>query len=272
MSFAGILRVGKDIVSDLFSSSESKNFIVDVPLLITLVIIFWMILKDRLSKISIYIGLLLIVLVAVSYFKLGGIRGSSEYNLMAVAFLITFGYQQTKFIFLNIIFLLIIIGAEIGLSREFPDRPFSTANLDSFLTTAIALTCTVAWVKHLLTKETEKILVLRNTLVINNKKLRLQHGELQKQKELLEISTNLLAKHEASNTSRIDQQRKAIDDFVILSTHAIRIPLEKMSSARTWLNGKIELEEKLADQIVELEDIITQLETDLEEHARPSIT
>jgi glucan phosphoethanolaminetransferase (alkaline phosphatase superfamily) len=264
------LRTLKAVVQDLTGTSNATGLAVDVFILLTFVALFLLIYKEKIRHIPIVVGLILIILLTVSYVQFGGVGGTTEYNIMALGVLLVLAYKKKKLIWILIAYFIIILAATLDLhfngwlTRNF-FKGYSTS-LDAYFTTLLALLILILYFKNALVSESKRIIELRTKLGRQIRTIRSQHKELEKQQQLLHEVNNRLEEEIKRHDLHIVNQDKAIQDYIWLSTESLHIPLQRIASSVHGLRENNFLESQLKGQVAELRLVIQSLKEELKQH------
>lgn len=262
------LRTLKAVVQDIITEPPTITLLVDASILTLIFLVYYLIISDRVRTVSIVIGILLTLLLMISYVRFGGIRGASEYNLFGMAVIISMGYSGKRLSIVLIIFLLLTVYFTIDLYYSGPLANMffksNTTSLDNYFSTTITLVILMLYFKNLLVSESKRIREVREQLSRQNKLIRKKNEELEKQQPLLQTAIEELDIEIGKHTRQIISQDKALGEYIILSTQLIRTPFERIKKNKEELNGSENLVGLLKNQIKELDKIILDLSNKIE--------
>lgn len=264
------LRTLKAVVQDLTGTSTATGLAVDVFILLTFVALFLLIYKEKIRHIPMIVGLILIILLTVSYVQFGGVGGTTEYNIMALGVLLVLAYKKKKLIWILISYFIIILTATLDLhfngwlTRNF-FKSYATS-LDAYFTTLLTLLVLILYFKNALVSENKRIMELRQKLGRQIRTIRSQHKELEEQQQLLHEVNNRLEEEIKRHNHHIVNQDKAIQDYIWLSTESLHIPLQRIASSVHGLRENNFLENQLKGQVAELRLVIQSLKEELKQH------
>ena len=269
------LRTLKAVVQDILSESHNITLLVDVSILTLIFLVFYLIISDRVRTVSVFIGILLTLLIMISYVQFGGIRGASEYNLLGMAVILSMGYSGKRLFTALIIFLLLTVYSTIDLYFSGPLANLffksNTTSLDNYFSTTITLVILMLYFKNLLVSESRRIREAREQLSQQNKLIRKKNEELEKQQPILQLAIEELDIEIGKHTRQIVSQDKALEEYIILSTQLIRTPFESIKKNQDELDGSENLLGLLKNQIEELDKVILDLSNKIEHDTHAQI-
>lgn len=266
-------RTFKAVVQDLIGEINPTILVIDVFILVVFLALSVLIYQNKISRVPVVAGLILLALVITSYIQFGGVAGTTEYNLMGLGVLFVLVYDKRPLLWLMIIYFVCILIANLdlranGWMSSYLLSHYST-RLDNFFTTLIAVAILILFFKNALLAESRRMLELRAKLGSQIRAVRRQHQQLEIQKlELQEANANLeleIKKH----TQHIVFQNKAIEDYIRLSTQSLNSPLQNIASETETLRENSFLEEQLKIQVAELNSVVSNLKEELKRHENP---
>jgi hypothetical protein len=270
MTFIASLRTLKAVIQNVLNSTSVAGYAIDSLIFLTLAGLCYAIYAGKIQRVPIIAGIVLLTLVTLSYIRLGGVQGSTEYNLMGLGVILALGYRNRNVVIMIAIFFAVTLLVNLDLSMEGKIsqvllKTISTS-LDSYFTTLVTLLIMILYFKSLLLSETDRIRQLRGKLSAHLKTIKNQRGELEDQQQLLREANNILEVDIRKHTSHIMVQNRIIEDYVFLSTQSIRIPLQRIKASMSVLRDENVLEYKLKHEISALEAVIFNLEKDIKVH------
>lgn len=268
----GALRTLKSVAQDLVHGVGAAGLAIDSLILITFVAVCLLIYHEKIRQVPLAVALVLLALLTVSFIRLGGVRGTSEYNLMALSILFVMAYDRRSLVMILALYFLAILTASIDLRVEgWMTRHFfnkTSTSLDVYFTTLLTLLAIFLYFKYALARESSRILQLRGTLDGQINTIRRQHRELEGQQRLLH-DINARLKDEISRHNReIVTRNKAIQDFIWLSTESLHMPLQRITSIASDLPEDDFLERQLKEQVAGLRLVIHSLREELKQHEK----
>jgi hypothetical protein len=263
-------RTLKSVIQGLINPINSISLTIDALVLMVFLILFFLLLFEKIQHLPIAGAILLMVLLVLSYVRLGGVAGTTEYNLMALGVLFVLAYRDRQLIFLMALYFLFIIGANLDLRHDgwLTQHVFqrTSTSLDNYFTTLITMVVLMLYFKHALVKESERVMNLRNKLRRQITTVKRQNEELEEQQKLLRFMNNRLKEEIKNQDDQINNQNKAIADYLWLSTESLQLSLQRILANARDLHGDDLLETKLNDQIAELDTVVNNLLNDLKRH------
>ncbi|HLT82276.1 MAG TPA: hypothetical protein VKZ86_14710 [Cyclobacteriaceae bacterium] len=264
------LRTLKAVIQDLTGSIHIPILIIDVLILVTFCTLCALIYLNKIRRVPLAAGPILLGLLIFSYIQFDGIFGTTEYNLMGLGVLFVMVYDYRTLRWLMVLYLLAILGANyyVRVGGPVEPSPAGTASgpLDNFFTTLLAVLILILYFKDALIRESRRILQLRQELGRKVDIITLQHQELERRKrQLHEANANLQAQiHE--HTQQLVRQNKAIEDYMRLSSESLTEPLRNIMAETGGLADETFLERQLKQEISELHVIVHTLREDLRRH------
>lgn len=272
----GAVRILKDIVQDLFREDQrDTSLLTDVPLLLVFLFLLYLIIRNKITVVPVWVGIVLLLLTTWSFIRLGGVEGSSEYNFMALAVMYTLCYRGRDLTFILIALFGIIILVNIDqlqhgrITERLQQR--TTYSHDTFYTTLTVIGVVLLYFKELLKVETSKVRDLRRLMTRRHSLIRKQHEELRQQKLILLEATRRLREDVKDYDDIIKQQNQALHDFIYLSTQNLRLSMARMQSVPGALPKSEGLTHRLTEQIVQLKGVVSRLIVELDQSDHGSI-
>jgi len=263
------LRTLKAVVQDLTGTPDPAGLAVDVFILLTFIGLSVLIYLEKIRQVPVIVGLVLIILLTISYVQFGGVGGTTEYNIMALGVLLVLAYKKKKLTGILIVYFALVLTANLDLrfngwlTQNFFKR-YATS-LDAYFTTILALLVLILYFKNALVNESKRIMELRTELGRQIRTIRRQHEELEEQHLLHEVNDRLEEEIRKHNHHIINQD-KAIEDYIWLSTESLHIPLQRITSSAHGLRENSFLENQLKNQVAELRLVIHSLQQELKQH------
>lgn len=259
-------------MQDIINRTNSTGLIIDVLILLVFCSLCFLIYKHKIRSIPLVIGITLLVLLIFSYVQFGGVLGATEYNIMGLGVIFVLAYSRKKLVFLMILYVLLIVAANLDLRYEgwLTQRFFkyNSTSLDTYLTTLLTLVLIILYFKNALIRESSRIMELRIKLGGQVETIRQQQKELKDQKQFLQKVNGRLAEEIKSHSNEIDRQNRAMKDYIWLSTESLQIPLKRIRKCVADLSDHGALEGKLKDQVDELTVVVKNLKSELKRHQR----
>jgi hypothetical protein len=268
----GGLRTLKAVVQDLVGTPNAAGLGVDVFILLTFIALLLLIYKEKIRYVPTIVGLILIILLTISFVHFGGVGGSTEYNIMALGVVLVLAYNKKKLVWILISYFGFMLAATLDLhfhgwlTRNF-FKHYSTS-LDAYFTTVVVLVVLILYFKNALVSESNRIIELRTKLSRHIKTIRSQHKELEEQQQLLHAVNTRLSEEIGRHNLHIVNQDKAIKDYIWLSTESLHRPLQRITSSVNGLRENNFLENQLKEQVAELRLVIHSLKEELKQHER----
>jgi hypothetical protein len=265
----GCVRILKDILQDLFITKNTPtNLLIDIPLLVVFLILLFLILKGTLKAVPLWAGFVLLMLTVWSFVRLGGVEGSSEYNVMALGVMFTLCYRGRDLAIIVLALFVMIVFANVdqvqhGRITEWLHRVTSNS-YDSFYTSVIVIGVVLLYFKEMLKVETSKIRHVRELLGTQRTLIKNQHEELLHQQAILFDATKRLDQDVQLYDDVIREQNEAINDYIYLSTQNLRLSISRMKSVPNALSDSEGLAYSLKEEIHALNTVVANLITDLE--------
>jgi hypothetical protein len=263
-------RTLKAVIQDLTGTIHPPILAIDVLILCTFCALGYLIYTNRITRVPLAAGPMLLVLLIFSYVQFDGILGTTEYNLMGLGVLFVLVYDHRTLQWLMVVYLLAILGANYYVRADAPVEPAppgsASGPLDNFFTTLVAALILILYFKDALIRESRRILQLRQELGRKVDIITLQHQELERSKQQLrEANADLQAQiHE--HTQQIVRQNKAIEDYMRLSSESLTEPLRNIMAETVGLRDDTFLERQLKQEVSELHVIVRNLRDELRHH------
>ena len=269
LTIIGCVRMLKDILQDLFIPQNSlTNLSVDIPLLIVFLVLLFLILKGTLKAVPLWAGFVLLFLTTWSFIRLGGVEGSSEYNIMALGVMFTLCYRGRSLAIIVSALFIVIVFANLDQVQHGRITSWiygSTSNgYDSFYTTLIAIGVVLLYFKEMLKVETSKMRHVRDLLGGQRTLIRNQHEELLHQQAILSEANKRLDLDVQEYDDVIREQNAALDNYIYLSTQNLRLSISRMTSVPSKLPEAEGLTNSLKEEIRALNLVVANLITELE--------
>ncbi len=243
---------------------------IDAFILAVFCTLFLAIYYQRIKRIPITVGVILLLLLVVSYVQFGGVAGTSEYNLMALGVLFALAYNRKQLTWLMAFYVILILYANVDLRMQgmLSNAFFKgvSTSLDTYFTTLITLVALMFYFKKALINESVRVMEHRKELGDRIKIIERQNHELKEQQELLHKINRRLEREIRNHNSQIDQHDKAIRDFIWLSTESLQMPLQRILANLEDLSEKDSMETQLKSQVAELRSVVQNLKQELVQH------
>jgi hypothetical protein len=270
MMTIGGLRTLKAVVQDAVTATSASILITDVFILIIFISLSVLIYLGKIRRIPVIFGILLILLLIFSYVQFGGVRGASEYNLMALGVLLVLAYRGKQLIWImGLLFSLTILASlDLRFNGWLTQNFFKAFSIsqDNYITTVVAILVLILYFKSALVAESKRLMLSRTELNDQIKSIQEKHVELEQQQHQLYEVNEKLEKDIEKHTGHIINQNKVIEDYIWLSTESLDAPLQNINSNIDNLNANDYLERRLKDQVAELNLVIHNLKMELSEH------
>lgn len=266
----GALRTLKSVIQGLVQGGSILSLAIDALILLIFVAACFLIYHEKIRQVPLVVALLLLVLLTASFVRLGGIGGTSEYNLMALSILFVMAYEGRSLVLILALYFLAILTASIDLHMQgWMTRQFfhkTSTSLDVYFTITLTLLAIFLYFKNALVSESSRILQLRGKLDRRIGTIRNQHRELEGQQRLLHGINSRLKDEITRHSEEIVTKNKAIQDFIWLSTESLHIPLQRITFIARDLPDDDFLESELKKQVAELRLVIHSLREELKQH------
>lgn len=270
MMTIGGVRTLKAVIQDVISISDTAILAIDISILTIFIIFGVLIYLEKIRRFPLVVGVLLVVLLIFSYVQFGGVRGASEYNLMALGVLLALAYRERELVWVLGFYLGLILIANFDLyfngwlTRNF-FKEFSVSH-DNYITTWVTVLLMVLYFKNTLAIESNRMLESRLLLNDQASLIQRQHDELtDQQQQLSEVNKGLegeIRKH----TDHIVKQNKVIEDYIWLATESLDAPLKNICKQLDGLRENNFLEVQLKDQVAQLRMVIYNLKNELHQN------
>src|SRR5690606_30984247 len=218
---------------ELLHAASAMTLARDALILVTFATACLLIYHDKIRQVPLVVALLLLVLLTASFVRLGGVGGTSEYNLMALSILFVMAYEGRSLVLILALYFLAILTASIDLHMQgWMTRQFfhkTSTSLDVYFTITLTLLAIFLYFKNALVSESSRILQLRGKLDRRIGTIRNQHRELEGQQRLLHGINSRLKDEITRHSEEIVTKNKAIQDFIWLSTESLHIPLQRIT-------------------------------------------
>lgn len=265
------LRTFKSVVQDITGDEiNTTGLVIDLSILVIFCGLCLLIYFRKIPRIPLIVGVVLMMLLILSYVQFGGVMGSTEYNLMGLGVLFALAYNRKDLAIIMILYGVMILVANVDLRFNgwltgtfFKD--YSTG-LDNYLTTLSTVLLIMLYFKKALILESNRITELRQKLSDQIKTIGFQKNELEKKKQFLYTVNARLEEEIRNHSDQIVRQNRAMKDYIWLSTESVQMPLQRISSSVTELNENSMLETKLKEQVSELSVVVENLKRDLMHH------
>lgn len=262
IAFIAGLRTLKEIIQDLFSG-ETQMLIPHLIILVSAVGIVILIWRNRITRVSWWAGVVLLLLLLLAYVRFGGVEGSAEYNLMGLAVLFTLGYsgREQLFLFGAFFIFLVLLSLDFYLDGPISRSRFVmyTTGLNNYFSTLITLVLLVWYFKYLLLRDTSELRSMRHELKNLNRDVKKINNELKSQQALFQTLNSELSREIEKNVHQIIIRNQAIEDYIVLSGKSLQRPLVELKLYVHELQGEDFLESRLRMQINELDSVIQRL-------------
>lgn len=272
----GALRTLKSVIQGLVQGGSILSLAIDALILLIFVAACFLIYHEKIRQVPLVVALLLLVLLTASFVRLGGVGGTSEYNLMALSILFVMAYEGRSLVLILALYFLAILTASIDLHMQgWMTRQFfhkTSTSLDVYFTITLTLLAIFLYFKNALVSESSRILQLRGKLDRRIGTIRNQHRELEGQQRLLHGINSRLKDEITRHSEEIVTKNKAIQDFIWLSTESLHIPLQRITFIARDLPDDDFLESELKKQVAELRLVIHSLREELKQHERDEET
>lgn len=272
----GALRTLKSVIQGLVQGGSILSLAIDALILLIFVAACFLIYHEKIRQVPLVVALLLLVLLTASFVRLGGVGGTSEYNLMALSILFVMAYEGRSLVLILALYFLAILTASIDLHMQgWMTRQFfhkTSTSLDVYFTITLTLLAIFLYFKNALVSESSRILQLRGKLDRRIGTIRNQHRELEGQQHLLHGINSRLKDEITRHSEEIVTKNKAIQDFIWLSTESLHIPLQRITFIARDLPDDDFLESELKKQVAELRLVIHSLREELKQHERDEET
>lgn len=262
IAFIAGLRTSKEIIQDLFSG-VTQMLIPHVIILVLAVAIVLLIWRNRITRVSWWAGVVLLLLLLLAYVRFGGVEGSSENNLMCLAVLFTLGYsgREQFFLFGAFFIFLILLSLDFYLDGPISVSAFViyTTGLNNYFSTLVTLVLLIGYFKYLLLRDTSELRAMRYELKTLNRDVKTINNELKSQQALFQSLNSELSTEIEKNVHQIVIRNQAIEDYIVLSGKSLQRPLVELTLHARELQGEDFLESRLRIQINELDSVIQRL-------------
>lgn len=263
------LRSLKAVVQDILNGSKGV-LLIDIFILTTFCAVFLAIYFERIKRIPTVVGIILLLLLIVSYIQFGGVAGTSEYNLMALGVLFALAYNRKELIWMMSVYVVIVVAANLDIRMQgYMSSLFFknvSSGLDTYFTTLITLLILMFYFKKALINESARVMELRKELGDRIKIIERQNNELKEQQHLLQKINKRLEREIKNHNTQINHQDRAIRDFIWLSTESLEMPLQRIVTNLEDLNENDAMETQLKGQVSELRSVIQNLKQELVHH------
>jgi hypothetical protein len=267
LTVIGGLRTFKAVVQDIVGVINFDILIIDIIILMVFATLCMLIYREKISRVPMAVGILLILLLIFSYVQFGGVQGASEYNLMALAVLLVLAYRGRQLIWMMCLLFGLIILANLDLRfngwlTQNVFKAFSISK-DNYLTTLVAVVLLMLYFKSTLVIESDRLMISRTKLNDQIRTIQAQHVVLEEQQQQLHEMNATLERDIERHTRHIVNQNKAIEDYIRLSTESLDAPLRNINTNFNSFSKNSYLEERLKDQVAELNLVIHNLKNEL---------
>lgn len=259
-----LISVVNDLRDDVFSLSE---LLIDTTLLLMFVMIALLIYRNVVSRIHPMFSFVLLLLVGISFIQFGGVKGTTDYNLLAIGiFLMLVLSKKWTYIGMSAFFLITLVALiDIHIHGILSQWFFITIgnSKGEFFFTLATLLLLVVYFKYSLITESTRLINLKEELSSQNEEIQLQNEELEAQQEELKVTNLHLDQEINQKTIKLIQQINAIKDYIKLSSESLNLPVTALSTKSKQLNLNSKFEKKLQDSIQELHEVISHQQLDL---------
>jgi hypothetical protein len=265
----GCVRILKDILQDLFIPQNSPtNLFIDIPLLVVFLILLFLILKGTLKTVPLWAGFVLLLLTTWSFVRLGGVEGSSEYNVMALAVMFTLCYRGRSLAIIVSALFIVIVFANLDQVQHGRITSWvyggTSQGYDSFYTTLIVIAVVLLYFKEMLKVETSKMRHVRELLGNQRTLIKNQHEELLQQQAILFEANKRLDQDVQQYDDAIREQNAALNNYIYLSTQNLRLSISRMTSVPGKLPEAEGLTNSLKEEVRALNLVVANLISELE--------
>jgi hypothetical protein len=266
------LRASKAVIQDLVNRTYLTGLIIDVLILLIFSALCLLIYFKKIQQIPLIVGLIVLVLLALSYVQFGGVLGTTEYNLMGLCVLFALAYNRKELVLLMTLYVIVLVVANWDLRTGgwltlFFFKRIST-NLDNYFTTLVTLLAIILYFKKALIWESNRINELQRDLTGQFKIIETQKEELYEQKQLIQNINATLEEDIRNHSDQIIRQNNAIRDYISLLSESLQIPLKRLVTNEGRLDASSSLESKLKEQITEFNVVVQNLKRELQQHQK----
>ena len=269
------LRTLKSVVQDITGSKmNTTGLIIDLSILFIFCGLALLIYYKKIPRVPLIVGVLLLVLLIFSYVQFGGVLGTTEFNLMGLGVLFALAYNKKELAIIMTLYLVLIVVANLDLRfNGWLTRSFFKGNstsLDNYVTTLVTLLMVIIFFKKALIRESNRITDLRKKLSDQRKKIVSQKRELEEKKRFLHEANARLEEEIRNHSDQIVRQKRAMKDYIWLSTESLHMPLKSISEQVTDLAETSILETILKEQVRELNVVVENLKLELIQYQNPN--
>lgn len=264
------LRAFKAVIQDLTTGTNLTGLVIDILILIIFSGLCMLIYLRKIQRIPLIVGMVLLILLTVSYVQFGGVLGASEYNLMGLSVLFALAYNRKELFFLITLYVIVILVAnwDLRMGGWLSNTFFKhkSTSFDNYITTLVTLLLIILYFKKALVWESNRIHELQTKLTGQIKVIEKQKTELHGQKQLLDHINATLEADIQNHSDQIIRQNNAMKDYIWLLTESLQIPLKSLLANARDLNENSTLEVKMKQQIEEFNRVVDSLIRELGQH------
>ena len=272
MTIAG-LRTLKSVVQDVAGSTiNTTGLVIDLSILLIFCGLALLIYFNKIPRIPLIVGVVLLILLIFSYVQFGGVMGATEFNLMGLGVLFALAYNRKELVIIMSLYIGFILVANWDLrlsgwlTRNFY-KGVSTS-LDNYLTTLLTVLLIIMYFKKALVRESNRVTELRKKLSDQMKTIVRQKRELEEKKQFLHKVNTRLEQEIRNHSDQIGRQNSAMKDYIWLSTKSLQMPLKRISTRVTDLRETSILETILKEQDSELNVVVENLTRELTQQSK----
>lgn len=269
ISLLSIIQIAGVLILNLLKPAlQSHEIILILVWLIFYICFLTLMVIGKIQKIPTLLPFIIVTIAFVPFFQLGGIKGSLEFNLIAIGVVMVSAVKR-KFRYLGIGYYIILLAFALLDDQKLhflsPLLFIETTNkLEDFVFNLISILTFASFYKLSLLYKNKRLQDLKHELSQQNEEIRMQNIQLKYQQLLLKEANINLEQKISVQTKHLQEQNLAIENYTILSTQELNVPLSRMLEKIDDVElAECDLEIKLQHSIKNLKNVIQKQEMEL---------
>lgn len=260
----GIVGIVKDLTTGPIHWEE---FALDITGTALVAFFCYRIFAGLVSRISIWISMVLIALACINYLQLGGIGNGVDLNLMGVGVLLILANKADSLkivmiLFFSISILIIVESQYLGwLSGVFFIK-YQNNQFD-FIATLIAMSLIIYYFKLTLLKESIELMEVQSKLTEKQDLTNKQNRKLMEQKKMIDLANERLQNEFFNQTDYLIKNNQSIEKFVEHVTVSMINPLERIMKYSDSIKSDEPLTQMTKKSIHDLNNVVGKLKSQL---------
>ncbi len=264
VGFIGFLRVLVAVIQDILSpKTTSIELLTDCGILLVFLGVCFLALRLKVNRISLSVGVVLAVLLALNFMQFGGVTGYTEFNyLTGIALMVLLYSEERKYFLVGGMILLLGCMLFVGYSNH-PIYQFvfirKIGNPEDFVFSLIGITILTLYLKYAMDLERQQLLQQQGKLNFALEQSRSQQATLKDQQGQLMLAQQKLELEVIRRTKQVQIQNASIEQYIQYNTTELREPLEQLKGKLSALTEPGMLNDLLKVSASELETVISNI-------------